>query len=52
MKNVSQLKGRRTFWDKFPVLHDKTAKRYKEKDAVNNPWTTAEENLDFVEDCN
>ena len=35
----------------FPVLYDKAAKENKEKDAVNNVWRSAEESLDFVEDC-
>ena len=37
---------------KFPVLYDKAAKGYKEKDEVNNPWRSVEETLDFTEDCN
>ena len=31
----------------FPVLYDKAAKAYKEEEAVNNAWRSAEETLDF-----
>ena len=36
----------------FPVLYDKAAKGYREKDAVNNAWRSAAETLDFAEDGN
>ena len=36
----------------FPVLYDKVAKGYKEKDAVNNAWRSVAETLDFDEDGN
>ena len=36
----------------FPVLYDKTAKGYREKDAVNNAWRSVAETLDFAEDGN
>ena len=31
----------------FPVLYDKAAKEYKDEEAVNNAWRSAEETLDF-----
>ena len=37
---------------KIPVLYDKAAKGYKEKDAVNNACRSAEETLNFARDCN
>ena len=37
---------------KFPVLCDKAAKRYKEKDLVNNACRSVSEKLVFVEGGN
>ena len=36
----------------FPVLYDKAAKGYREKDAVNNTRTSVAETLDFAKDGN
>ena len=36
----------------LPVLYDKAAKRYKEKDAVNNTRRSVAETLDFGKDGN
>ena len=33
----------------FPVLHDKSKKGYKERDAVQNAWTEVARSLDFIE---
>ena len=36
----------------FPVLRDKAAKRYREKDVINNAWRSGAEALDFAKDSN
>ena len=36
----------------FPVLCDKAAKRYREKDVINNAWRSGAEALDFAKDSN
>ena len=36
----------------YPVLYDKAAKEYREKDAVKNAWRSFAETLDFGEDGN
>ena len=36
----------------FPVLYDKAAKRYREKDVINNAWRSGVEALHFAEDSN
>ena len=36
----------------FPALYDKAAKRYKQKDAVNNVWRRVAETLDVAGDGN
>ena len=33
----------------FPVLYDKQAKGYKEKDVVTNAWDAVASDLEFVE---
>ena len=34
---------------KYPVLHDKSHKGYKEKVAVENAWNEVIKNIEFIE---